>query len=183
MEIEANIPPPAIRIQQRIQKYALRVTSFESSSPIRIRTPVSFPLEFPSGFDMESMNKNKYKDWFERDIKKSYPTQLIRNLASLNQILETDSNITIQPYLRPYPSWQPTPLNLQIQLAEANKEDSAKCHNKLIQELFGKPHDNDIFYTDGSQMGNSIGAAVLDPSIRNQECAGLATGQRHQSTY
>ena len=60
-----------------------------------------------------------------------------------------------------YPPWQPTPLNLQIQLAEANKEDSAKCHNKLIQELFGKPHDNDIFYTDGSQMGNSIGAAVI----------------------
>ena len=60
-----------------------------------------------------------------------------------------------------YPPRQPTPLNLQIQLAEANKEDSAKCHNKLIQELFGKPHDNDIFYTDGSQMGNSIGAAFI----------------------
>ena len=96
MEIQANIPPPAIRIQQRIQKYALRVTSFESTSPIRIRTLISFPPEFPSGFDMESMNRNKYmdKDWFERDVKKSYPTQLIRNLASLNQILETDSNIT-----------------------------------------------------------------------------------------
>ena len=62
MEIEANIPPPAIRIQQKIQKYALRVTSFESTSPIRIRTPVSFPPEFPSGFDMELMNRNKYKD-------------------------------------------------------------------------------------------------------------------------
>ena len=161
MEIEANIPPPAIRIQQKIQKYALRVTSFESISSIRIRTPISFPPEFLSGFDMDSMNKNKYKDWFERDIKKSYSTQLIRNLASLNQILETDSNITIQPYLRPYPPWQPTPRNLQIQLAEASKEDSARYHNKLIQELFGKPHDNDIFYTDGSQMGNSIGAAII----------------------
>ena len=104
MEIEANIPPPIIRIQQRIQKYALRVTSFESTSPVR---------------DMESMNRKKYKDWLERDNKKSYPTQLIRNLASLNQILETDSNITIQPYLRPYPPWQPTPLNLQIQLIVA----------------------------------------------------------------
>ena len=71
MEIEANIPPPAIRIQQKIQRYALRVTSFESTSPIRIRTPISFPLEYSSGFDMELMNKNKYKDWFERDVKKS----------------------------------------------------------------------------------------------------------------
>ena len=46
-------------------------------------------------------------------------------------------------------------------LAKAHKEDSAKCHNKLIQELFGKPHDNDIFYTDGSQIGKSIDAAVV----------------------
>ena len=115
MEIEANIPPPAIRIQQKIQRYALRVKSFVKTSCIRIRTPISFPPEFPSGFDMESMNRNKYKDWFEKDsVKKSYPTQLIRNLASLNQILKTDSNITIQPYLRPYPPWQPTSLNLQI---------------------------------------------------------------------
>ena len=62
MESEANIPPPAIRIQQKIQKYALRVILFESTSPTSIRTSVSFPPEFPSGFDMESMNKNKYKN-------------------------------------------------------------------------------------------------------------------------
>ena len=137
MEIEANISPPAIRIQQKIQKYALRVTSFENTSPIRSRTPISFPPEFPSGFDMESMNRNKYKDWFERDVKKSYPTQLIRNLASLNQILETDSNITIQPYLRPYPPWQPTPLNLQNQLAEANKEGQAlRVHTHLYTRTY-----------------------------------------------
>ena len=41
------------------------------------------------------------------------------------------------------------------------KRDGAPEEKAHLEELFGKPYDNDIFYTDGSQMGNSIGAAVI----------------------
>ena len=162
MEIEANIPPPAIRIRQKIQKYALRVTSFENTSPIRIRTPITYPPEFSNGLDnFNIFDTHKFVDWFQREnSEKRYPTQLIRNLASLNRVLDTDATTTIQPYIKAYPPWQPPQANLEIRLAKTDKETAAKAHNKLIREIFHK-FNNHVFYTDGLEIGGKIGAAVV----------------------
>ena len=57
MEIEVNISFSAIRIRQKIQKYALRITSFENINSIRIKTPIIYPLKYSNKFDNFNMNK------------------------------------------------------------------------------------------------------------------------------
>ena len=49
---------------------------------------------------------------------------------------------------------------MEIRLAKTDKEIAAKAHNKLFLEIFDKSN-NLIFYTDDSEMGGKIGAAVV----------------------
>ena len=43
---------------------------------------------------------------------------------------------------------------------KTEKDIATRAHNRLIQEIFNKLN-NEIFYTDGSEIGGKIGAAVI----------------------
>ena len=49
LEIELNIPPVEIRINRKIQKYALRTIKMTENHLIRIRTPIFYPPEYQNG--------------------------------------------------------------------------------------------------------------------------------------
>ena len=67
MEIEASLPPPAIRLQQACRKYAIRTMTLPEYHPIRLRSSTSFPPEFPSGIDVDLQQS----DWDTADTKHS----------------------------------------------------------------------------------------------------------------
>ena len=62
--------------------------------------------------------------------------------------------------MRSYPPWQPPQANLEIRLTRTGKDIATKAHNKLFREIFNKSN-NEIFYTDGSEIDGKIGAAVV----------------------
>ena len=48
MEIEANIPPVEVRLNQKNQKLALRIIKMDNKHPTRLRTPRNFLTEYRS---------------------------------------------------------------------------------------------------------------------------------------
>jgi len=71
MEIEANIPPPGIRLNKKIRNYALKVTQMEKNHPIRIRTPITYPPKFQIGLDVDILKDKSEKlvDWNQKETK------------------------------------------------------------------------------------------------------------------
>ena len=79
MELEASIPPTAIRLQQTCQKYALRTMRLPENHPIRQRTSTTFPREFTSGIEVDIQQQ----DWDTINSKHSQLWKIHNTIANL----------------------------------------------------------------------------------------------------
>jgi ribonuclease HI len=115
MEIEASLPPPAIRFNRMCRNYALRTSYFTLNHPIRVRLPHTFPIS-PGLFQVD---RSTYLDWNEKEEsptsaldnsdsnfsdlepstqnrgrsrrKRQYPSQLIRIISLVSSIWQGPS--------------------------------------------------------------------------------------------
>ncbi len=64
MQIEAEIPPVEVRLDQKCKNYAIRTVGLPEKHPIRKRTPISYPPQYVTGLDLD-LDAAKYLDWNE----------------------------------------------------------------------------------------------------------------------
>ena len=96
MEIKANLAPLELRIRQKIKRYAFRITQMDPDHPLRKRTPITYTPEYHTGVDPEALGP-KWQDWNQKETKtRKFPTQLVRILASVSEILEFNSPALMQ---------------------------------------------------------------------------------------
>jgi len=61
IEIEANIPPPGIRLNKKIRNYALKVIQIKENHLIRAKTPINYPPNFQIGLNVDNLNNTNRK--------------------------------------------------------------------------------------------------------------------------
>jgi ribonuclease HI len=202
MEVEASLPPPAIRLDKICRSYTMRTIDFNNQHAIKKRLPKTFFLN-QGNFDIDT---SRYLDWStpayqrntpinldpvdrrdredpdyrSRNIRK-HPTQLIRLLSMVA-----------------FRTWQglvhslggPT-LDLDdlidITISDRSKEDQAIAHKNQVNKWVSATStsrstidDKIIVYTDGSQSekgDNGAGLFLTNSSFSAQESMAWNLGQ------
>jgi hypothetical protein len=90
MEVEAALPPPEIRLNSNIRKYAFRVLKLSPSHPVNV----------------EIQGIQSFIDNFETRIRTTKPTQIQRIHASIQGLVDIDSLEQIQHFY--YAPWEHT---------------------------------------------------------------------------
>jgi ribonuclease HI len=147
MEVEAALPPPEIRLNSNIRKYAFRVLKLSPSHPVNV----------------EIQGIQSFIDNFETRIRTTKPTQIQRIHASIQGLVDIDSLEQIQHFY--YAPWEHT-TPYQVKINKASKSDAATAHNQHLNTIKGS---NIIsIYTDASalpdQIGVGVGIAAFDNS-------------------
>jgi len=88
MEMEAKLPPADMRLQQKSDKYAIRLATLAENYPTRMRIPSSFTPQYNTGTET---NKEIYLDWDENEpiepIGANLPTKTKRSRKNVENIL------------------------------------------------------------------------------------------------
>jgi len=108
MQIEAEIPPVEVRLDQKCENYAIRIVELPEKHSIRKRTPISYPPQYSTGLDLD-LNASKYLDWNEtkadlpRKAKKCKDrlTQIYRILNKVQKTLNSIKEIEIPHFKKP----------------------------------------------------------------------------------
>ena len=144
MELEASLPPTAIRLQQTCRKYALRTMTLPEHHPIRQRTSTTFPPEFSSGIEVDIQQQ----DWDTTNSKHSQLWRIhntIANLTPSTTYLERFDHTANPPWFQPLDENR-----ISIHIPLQKKEEIAETHTNLSNTLANNP-SHLLLYTDGSQ--------------------------------
>jgi len=155
MELEANIPPVQVRLNQKCRNYALRVTTLSEDHPIRQRTPTSFPPEYSSGQDIPL--ESSYSDWNQLSARKPHPTQLIKVLNSIATSIPTHP--ALETWTSASAPWETSIQDLtDLSILKDDKETVVRNHFQLMERLILQHRP--VFYTDGSKTASGTGSGL-----------------------
>ena len=109
MQIEAEIPPVEVRLDQKCKNYAIRVVGLPEKHPIRKRTPISYPPQYSTGLNLD-LNASKYLDWNESRLNlhqkvkkcKDRLTQIYQILNKVQKTLNSIKEIEIPHFKKPW---------------------------------------------------------------------------------
>jgi ribonuclease HI len=158
LECEAAIPPPGIRLDHKMWKYAIRVISMDADHPIRQHCPPDFPPDH----DVERWAPHPLhcSQWNSPPSKDPYVLRLDRILSSLRHhihetsILETTSKTSFAPWFTNH---------LETLIPPGKKDQVAAMHKRTYETFAPNPNHLRI-YTDGSKLGTRLGASIHIPS-------------------
>lgn len=160
MEMEAGLPPPAVRLNASIRKYAMRARRLPSNHPIRIAMEASFAAH--SSSDSE-----------DSDVPTTtlLSTQISRISSSIQHFLSGSEERIINNRFLP---WQ-RDLPYSITISSLSKEEEAKAHNQHFASSLGSSLL--VIYSDASAHphGKGIGVAfaVFDQLQAGSEVSSL----------
>ena len=150
MEVEAALPPPKVRLNTNLRKYAFRALKLSSDHPIRQAIGFGYP---------DTLSSPGYKG-LESTIKEQKQTQIERIQASISLLIDTDSLEPIQHfYFAPWERGTP----YKVEISSLPKEEAAIIHQAQLCLDPG----NIAIYTDGSltpseeTKGVGVGVAIL----------------------
>lgn len=134
MEVEASLPPPAVRLQTKNWKYATRIHRLSSSHPVA-----------------KAIRMNKYQRPQLEIIK---PTQLERvEIAQANffdRDIEKIKHFTFRPWSMKLP--------YSYHIPKITKDEATQKHNQELRDNADKPIIN--IYSDASSTEKGIGIGV-----------------------
>jgi hypothetical protein len=143
MEIEAALPPPAIRFEKLCQNYALRLLKLPAEHPILERVSTSFP-PFQNGIELDW---NQFKNWNSNDNSKINPSQLFTLCSMIKDHFSTLKTETIEhSQIQPWKENLDTQIDLQV--SAADKQTAKEQHLEILQKIKRKAL---IIYSDDSK--------------------------------
>jgi hypothetical protein len=153
---EAALPLVAVRLTHKLHKYTLRLLSLPTMHPVVRRCPSSYPIPRHS---IASLSDDREYDHPWHSDHRS-PLRLIHILREMHRWLHPDDEIenTAHP---PDTPWARPPITTSI--AALPKDEASKTHLDLLHHLQRQPRTI-IAYTDGSQLGSSMGAGLYIPT-------------------
>ncbi len=189
MKIEVAICPFIVRFQKTCRLYALRIACMTENHPIRQQTPITFPLEYQTGIDLD---KNKFLDWNETSIQttKKHSTQLIRVLHTLFDLLpntpkleEYSSETSLKEcnleefslkqksFSKENSSSQNSQNPWNFKISKENKDQTTKNYLNLIKRIISKNQNaqHTLIYMDGSKILANVGAGIAYMCGRNSD--------------
>ena len=177
MEIEASLPPPAIRLQQACRKYAIRSMTLPEHHPIRLRSSTTFPPEFPTGID----GGLHQSDWDTTDTKHS---QLWRIHHTTADLIPSSTRLEQLDHSANPPWWTPlNPSRVQVNITQQKKEEASKAHTSLINTLLNDPQHL-LLYTDGSQTkGSFCGTGMVSIHAQHPHSEAMWSLGKHVEVY
>ena len=162
MEVEAALPPPSIRLNTSIRKYAFRALKLSPEHPINVETrqlqlnDQLAQIRLNGQPTQPSTKRKNVKNKQTRLSAKKQPTQLERIQSSIQGLVDVDSLEPIEHFK--YPPWdRTTPYSVSI--SQLSKDNATLEHILSLQQLGA----NDVtIYTDASSMSDekSIGVGV-----------------------
>ena len=200
MQIEAEVLPPELRLRQKCNNYALRLTTLAENHPTRRRLPRTYPPGYETGDDTFDDNL-KWLDWDEsnnncstcknsfsgscKKCKKSkertrnHPTQLLRVIHGVSGLLNHDTNIEVSQHT---PPWQPRIKDrADVEILKPGKidADEAATQHWELKKLLCLSPTTTICYTDASRIRKEkdkpkrVGFGVYFAKSKNaQSCKG-----------
>jgi hypothetical protein len=100
MQIEAEISPMKVRLDQKCKNYAIQVVGLPEKHSIRKRTSISYSPQYSTGLNL-NLNAPKHLDWNESNSNlpkkakncKDRPTQIYRILNKVQKTLNSIQEI------------------------------------------------------------------------------------------
>ena len=162
MQIEAEIPPVEVRLDQKCKNYAIRIVGLPEKHPIRKRTPISYPPQYPTGLDLD-LDASKYLDWNETksDLPqkakkcKDRPTQIYRILNKVQKTLNSIKEIEIPHFKEPWGQEIEHLAKLQTEFAKGETRETVNTHYRELERITKKAK-NIVVYTDASQIRKKV---------------------------
>ncbi len=156
LEIEAAIPPPAVRFEKQCDLYCIRALRFLKSHPIKLSTTGAVKDELGGASSSEDNTTIPYL---------RPTTQLLRLLARSRELVGSQGFTGIEKTLGQWeePWQQPFPATFTI--SEKSKEKTSQDHSTLLQQLADPFSDYSVlYYTDGSKGYSSLARAAVTRS-------------------
>lgn len=149
MEVEAAIPPPELRLNATLRKYALRTSQLGENHPVR-----------------------KELDKINLESRENSPATRLERIKDTLRSIPRDIE-KVDPFL--YPPWAGyTPYNTEI--STLSKIDAASEHSKALAKA---PDNLIVLYSDASSlpqgMGVGVGVVLLDYSQSRDKIQERAT--------
>jgi len=165
MQIEAEIPPIEVRLDQKCKNYAIRIVGLPEKHPIRKRTPISYPPQYSIGLNLD-LDASKYLDWNEtksdlpRKAKKckDRPTQIYRILNKVQKTLNSIQKIEIPHFKKPWGQEIEYLAKLQTEFAKSETRETVNMHYRELERITKKAK-NIVVYTDASQIRKKVAGA------------------------
>ena len=154
MDLEASLPPTAIRLQQTGRKYALCTMTLPEQHPIRLRTSTTFPPEFSTSIETDIPQS----DWDSMNSKHSQLWRIHNSIA-----IQTPSTTRLEEFNHTAnPPWfNPTdPNRVSINIPWQKKEELAETRTNLTNVLINDP-EHLVINTDGSQTREGLSGTGL----------------------
>jgi len=162
MQIEAEIPPVEVRLDQKCKNYAIQIVGLPEKHSIRKRTPISYPPQYSTGLDLD-LNASKYLDWNEtkadlpRKAKKckDRPTQIYRILNKVQKTLNSIKEIEIPHFKKPWGQEIKYLAKVQTEFARGETCETVNTHYRELETIVKKTK-NIVVYTDASQTRKKV---------------------------
>lgn len=144
MEVEAAIPPISIRLDNNIQKYAVRTKRLPNNHPINIAIR-QLDFDHLPGVDQTPLPVAPNK--------MSQLERIITSIPRYDNLVERIQHFYYPPWNRQIP--------FKIQIDTATKEEAAKAHNTTLEQFYGTT--TIAIYTDASETrsGKGIGVGLV----------------------
>ena len=145
MEVEAALPPPAVRLNASLRQYALRARRLPPHHPVRLAMEAPPPT-------LTSSDSEDSSD----QLPPGPPTQLSRISSSVQHVLsapeEQITNHSFMPWQRDLP--------YSVTVSPLNKEEQARAHSQTLLSTLGSSFL--AIYSDASShpSGQGIGVAI-----------------------
>lgn len=146
MEVESALPPPQVRLNANLRRYAFRLLKLSPNHPINEATN-----------KIISPNERPTKEYTKP------PLQLRRIYESISDLYNKNELEPIQHHF--FAPWD-RDTHFEVEISKLPKDEEAKLHTKTVQN---NPHNNIFIYTDASSTsvrgstGIGIGMAVFSP--------------------
>lgn len=142
MEVEAALPPPAVRLQHNLWRYASRIHKLAQDHPVRI-----------------AMNRNSYQRTTTEIIK---PSQLERVEQAHKDFFPSNMEKISHFHFKPWSKQIP----YSVHISKLSKEDATKEHLETLEQ--DKNKEIIYLYSDASSLvdGKGIGVGITGYNLK-----------------
>ena len=154
-EVEAALPPPAIRLDSTLRQYAFRIYKLPFNYPLKEASRAIEAQLYPTvDSDLDSDASETSEQRLTNEMLKGPPRQLQRIIKSIDNILSPYSEQIIHYSFQPWERKAP----YNTTLSQYLKQEEAKQHKAYMESRLG---DNLLaIYSDASALKDGTGIGV-----------------------